>query len=265
MITALISVYEKTGLIDFLNQITKSTELNLIATTSTAKYLEENGFKCNKVENLTGFPEILGGRVKTLHPHVFAGILARSIDEDKKCLSDLNIPTIDMVIVNLYPFENKTKENLSQKEMLEYIDIGGVSLLRAAAKNFPRVTILSQPEQYTQTAQVIEKNKGQTDEATRRKLARAAFERTAAYDQAISAYLLGQSNKDENIAKQSLPVSTIINLAQYQPLRYGENPHQAATWYANGHANGHQAIHSLLLANCRAKTCPLTILSTPIA
>ncbi len=235
MITALISVYDKTGLLDFLKQVANVTELKLIATTSTAKYLQENGFDCRKVEDLTGFPEILGGRVKTLHPHVFAGILARSIEEDKKCLSDLKIPTIDMVIVNLYPFESKTKEKLSQKEMLEYIDIGGVSLLRAAAKNFPRVTVLSMSEQYELTAAAMVKNKGQIDESLRRRLARAAFERTAAYDQAISTYLLGQTNEDESIEKQALPVSTIINLARYQPLRYGENPHQAATWYANGH------------------------------
>jgi phosphoribosylaminoimidazolecarboxamide formyltransferase / IMP cyclohydrolase len=237
MITTLISVYDKTGLLDFLKQVKNVTELKLIATTSTAKYLQENGFDCGKVEDLTGFPEILDGRVKTLHPHVFAGILARSTEEDKKCLSNLKIPAIDMVIVNLYPFESKTKEKLSQKEMLEYIDIGGVSLLRAAAKNFPRVTVLSKAEQYEQIATALAKNKGQIDESLRRKLALSAFERTAAYDQAISSYLLGQSNEDENIEKHPLPVSTIINLARYQPLRYGENPHQAATWYANGYAN----------------------------
>ena len=234
MITALISVYDKTGLLEFLKKVKEVTELKLIATTSTAKYLQENGFDCGKVEDLTGFPEILGGRVKTLHPHVFAGILARPIDEDKKCLSDLKISTIDMVIVNLYPFESKTKEKLSQKEMLEYIDIGGVSLLRAAAKNFTRVTVLSKPEQYEQAATTLLNNKGNIDEAARRKLARAAFERTASYDQAISSYLLGQINEDESIDRPSLPVSTIINLAKHQTLRYGENPHQAATWYANG-------------------------------
>jgi len=233
MITALISVYDKTGLLDFIKQVANVTELKLIATTSTAKYLQENGFDCGKVEDLTGFPEILGGRVKTLHPHVFAGILARPIEEDKKCLTDLKIPTIDMVIVNLYPFESKTKEKLSQKEMLEYIDIGGVSLLRAAAKNFPHVTVLSKSEQYNQVATALAK-KGPIDESLRRRLALAAFERTAAYDQAISSYLVGQSNEDEHIEKHPLPVSTIINLARYQPLRYGENPHQAATWYANG-------------------------------
>lgn len=233
MINALISVYDKTGLIDFLKKIKDSTQLNLVATTSTAKYLQENGFTCKKVEDLTGFPEILGGRVKTLHPHVFAGILARSQEEDKKCLVDLNIPLIDMVIVNLYPFENKIKEKLSQSEMLEYIDIGGVSLLRAAAKNFPRCTVISQPNQYQEVAQELIKNKGQIDEASRRKLARAAFERTAHYDQSISTYLLGQTHEDENLEQPPLPVSTIINLARYQSLRYGENPHQAANWYAN--------------------------------
>ncbi len=235
MTIALVSVYDKTGLIDFLKQVKSAADLHLIATTSTAKYLQENGFECRKVEDLTGFPEILGGRVKTLHPNVFAGILARDIAEDKKCLAEFKIPEIDMVIVNLYPFEDKLKIKLSQKEMLEYIDIGGVSLLRAAAKNFPRVSVLSKPEQYEGIAQALIKGKGKIDESTRRKLARQAFERTAAYDQAISSYIYGQSSEDENIEKQPLPVSTVINLAQYQALRYGENPHQAAIWYANGY------------------------------
>ncbi len=238
MITALISVYDKTGLIEFLKQLKSLHELRLIATTSTAKALEDNGFRCEKVEDLTGFPEILGGRVKTLHPKVFAGILARSTETDKKCLADMNLSQIDMVIVNLYPFESKLKEKLSETEMLEYIDIGGVSLLRAAAKNFPSVMVLNNPDQYTKVIESMLKNKGQIGEAVRRQLARAAFERTFAYDQAISSYLFGQSNEHENIDRQPLPVSTIINLAQYQQLRYGENPHQAAVWYANGnHGN----------------------------
>ncbi len=235
MTTALVSVYDKTGLVDFFKKIKSAGELQIIATTSTAKYLEENGFTCLKVEDLTGFPEILGGRVKTLHPNVFAGILARSTEADIKCLTEYKIPAIDIVICNLYPFEQKLKEKLTQAEMVEYIDIGGVSLLRAAAKNFSRVTVISKPEQYERVAQSFIKNKGQIDEALRRQLAYESFERTCTYDQTISSYLYGQSKDDENIERQPLPVSTVINLAQYQPLRYGENPHQAAIWYANGH------------------------------
>ena len=235
MLTALVSVYDKTGLVEFLKQLKDSRDLRLIATTSTASYLQQNGFDCKTVEDLTGFPEILGGRVKTLHPKVFAGILARSTDNDKQCLVDMDIAKIDMVIVNLYPFESKLKEKLSESDMLEYVDIGGVSLLRAAAKNFPRVIVLNAPEQYEKVAQSMSKNKGQLGEAVRRQLARSAFERTATYDQAISSYLFGQSNEYESIERQPLPVSTVINLAQYQQLRYGENPHQAAIWYANGH------------------------------
>ncbi len=234
MITALVSVYDKSGLLEFLQQLKSVHELRLIGTTSTAKYLNENGFACSKVEDLTEFPEILGGRVKTLHPRIFAGILSRSTAEDKQCLSDFNIQSIDMVIVNLYPFESKQKEKLSETEMLEYIDIGGVSLLRAAAKNFPRVSVITQPEQYAQVAQAMVKGNGEIGQAMRRQLARAAFERTFAYDRAISSYLFGQSNENETIERQALPVSTVINLAQYQTLRYGENPHQAAIWYANG-------------------------------
>jgi phosphoribosylaminoimidazolecarboxamide formyltransferase/IMP cyclohydrolase len=234
MLTALISVYDKTGLVEFLQQLKGLQELRLIGTTSTAAYLQENGFECKKVEDLTGFPEILGGRVKTLHPKVFAGILARSTENDKQCLVDMDIDQIDMVIVNLYPFETKVKEKLAESDMLEYIDIGGVSLLRAAAKNFTRVIVLNSPDQYDKVIQSMVKNKGQLGEAVRRQLARNAFERTSVYDQAISSYFFGQSNEYENIDRQPLPVSTIINLAQYQPLRYGENPHQAAIWYANG-------------------------------
>src|ERR1700722_9321041 len=161
MLTALISVYDKTGLVEFLKQLKDLHELRLIATTSTAAYLKENGFECKKVEDLTGFPEILGGRVKTLHPKVFAGILARSTEQDKQCLIDMDIAQIDMVIVNLYPFETKVKEKLSESDMLEYIDIGGVSLLRAAAKNFPRVIVLNSPDQYDSVIQSMTKNKGQ--------------------------------------------------------------------------------------------------------
>ena len=243
MITALVSVYEKTGLVDFLKQVKSVTDLQIIATTSTAKYLEENGFSCRKVEDLTGFPEILGGRVKTLHPNVFAGILARSTDADLKCLADYKIPAIDIVICNLYPFEQKLNEKLSQAEMLEYIDIGGVSLLRAAAKNFPRVTVLCQPDQYNRAAQSIQQNKGNVDENLRRQFACESFERTCSYDRKISSYLYNQSNEPKNVKQESLPAAPVINLAHYQSLRYGENPHQAAIWYANktanGSANGH--------------------------
>src|SRR5688572_14105171 len=141
MKTLLVSVTDKSGLDSFLRGVEKHWELRLLATASTARYLLEAGFKCDTVESFTRSPEILGGRVKTLHPRVFAGILAREEAEDVSCLQSMDIPAIDMVIVNLYRFEDKLKQNLPEREMIEQIDIGGVALLRAAAKNFNRVAV----------------------------------------------------------------------------------------------------------------------------
>src|SRR5579883_2000937 len=148
MRTVLVSVSDKSGLEDFLHKLEKFESLRLIATGNTYKFLIDHGFDCLKVEELTQFPEILSGRVKTLHPKVFAGILSRPSDEDRSTLAQHQIQEIDVVVVNLYPFEEKLKQNLSQAEMIEQIDIGGVTLLRAAAKNFARVTIVSDPTQY---------------------------------------------------------------------------------------------------------------------
>src|SRR5438067_1848296 len=183
MRTVLVSVTNKTGLDSFLRRLQEFDSLNLIATTSTAQYLQEKGFKCQKVEELTGFPEILSGRVKTLHPRVFAGILARSSDEDRSCLKEMDISEIDIVVVNLYKFEDKLKENLPELKMIEQIDIGGVALLRAAAKNAERVCVLSDPSQYDGVMQALSLNNGAADVTLRRRLAREAFQRTARYDQ----------------------------------------------------------------------------------
>lgn len=239
MRTILVSAWDKTGLDDFLKGIQKYDELRLIGTKSTAKYLEENGLKCIQVEELTQFPEILDGRVKTLHPKVFAGILSRSSKEDRDCLSELGITEIDFVIVSLYPFEENVRKNLSEPEMIELIDIGGVSLLRAAAKNFDRVAVACDPSQYGEILSELEGNGGQLTKAFRRTLALSAFQHTSHYDQQISAYFSGliadKPKTDDSIA---LPPSFNLNLSQYQELRYGENPHQAAVWYSDGRFAG---------------------------
>src|SRR3982750_4179617 len=142
MPTALVSVSDKTGLIEFLTELRKlDKDYKFVATTSTATHLKENKIDCVTVESITKFPEILGGRVKTLHPNVFAGILARATDEDRATLKEIALDEIDMVIVNLYPFEKKLKENLPEEKMIEQIDVGGPSMIRAAAKNFDRVAI----------------------------------------------------------------------------------------------------------------------------
>lgn len=238
MITVLISVYDKAGLVDFLNKLKTFDQLRIIATTSTADHLKKNGFQCTAVEDLTKFPEILGGRVKTLHPKIFGGILARSQAEDERTLAEWDIWKIDLVIVNLYPFEEKLKEKLSDQQMIEFIDIGGISLLRAAAKNFERVGVICSSQQFDWLNKRIGDSKGKLDSDTRRQLAKETFARTAAYDQAIATYFSRGASEKETAAESSLPESLNINLNQYQHLRYGENPHQAAVWYTTGKLNG---------------------------
>jgi len=239
MITALVSVYEKRGLVDFLNRLKKVDELKIIATTSTAKFLSENKFDTSAVEELTKFPEILSGRVKTLHPKVFGGILARSTKEDEEQLKEFQIPKIDLVVVNLYPFEEKLKLKLTQPEMIEFIDIGGVSLIRAAAKNFSRVAVACLPDQYVEIADEFEKNKGMLPKQLREQLAVEAFRHTSNYDNQIATYL-GADHTEADLPETRLPAAVSINLSQHQILRYGENPHQAAVWYSNGKSSASQ-------------------------
>lgn len=240
MATVLVSVSDKTGLEEFAKGLASAGSFEFVATTSTAKFLSEKQIPCGKVEDLTGFPEILGGRVKTLHPHVFAGILSRDTDADRACLKDLSLPEIDILICNLYPFEKRLAEGLPESKMIEEIDIGGVTLLRAAAKNFDRVMIVCDPAQYESVLAHLQENRGKSTKDFRRKLALAAFERTRSYDTAISAYLAGNVAAAEPEApKSKLPESLNLNLKQYQSLRYGENPHQSAIWYAApGEGNG---------------------------
>jgi phosphoribosylaminoimidazolecarboxamide formyltransferase / IMP cyclohydrolase len=234
MRTVLVSVSDKSGLEQFLKQIEQFDSLRLIATGNTYKFLTEKGFKCLKVEELTQFPEILAGRVKTLHPKVFAGILSRPIEEDRSTLAEHDIQEIDVVVVNLYPFEKKLTEGLSEPEMIEQIDIGGVTLLRAAAKNFARVSIVSDPGQYETIVESLKVNGGKFTDILRKELALAAFRRTTAYDQAISGYLGAALNAGSSVSAQSesLPGNICCNLDKYQDLRYGENPHSASAWYA---------------------------------
>lgn len=232
MRTVLVSVSDKAGLKELLKGLEKFDTLRIIGTSSTAAYLLENGFQCMKVEELTKFPEILGGRVKTLHPKVLAGVLARPSQEDRSCLAELDILEIDYVVCNLYPFEKKLLENLSESEMIEQIDVGGVTLLRAAAKNYERVVILSDPSQYEPMIKQMQSGGGQLSPEARRLLALAAFKRTSEYDRAISGYLDRISNPTDGGAELKLPAQLTLGLPVHQSLRYGENPHQVAAWYA---------------------------------
>ncbi|MBY0356504.1 MAG: bifunctional phosphoribosylaminoimidazolecarboxamide formyltransferase/IMP cyclohydrolase [Candidatus Obscuribacterales bacterium] len=231
MPSVLVSVSDKAGLENFVRRLERFDDLKLIATGNTAKFLIEKGFACTKVEDLTKFPEILSGRVKTLHPKVLGGILARSSQEDRDCLAEHEIEEIDMVVVNLYPFELKVKEELSEPDMVEHIDIGGVTLLRAAAKNFERVAVVSDPSQYDHVIESLDANNGKSTIGLRKELAHAAFLRTAQYDASISSYL--NRTLEHDGLEGYMPQTMLLKLEKHQDLRYGENPHHAAAWYSS--------------------------------
>jgi len=222
---ALISVYKKDGIREFAKNL-KNLGYEIIATSSTAKEILKENISIHEISEFTGFSELIGGRVKTLHPYIFAGILARR--DKKRDLEELNknnIPLIDLVVCNLYPFsEIIQKKDVSLEEALEYIDIGGVSLLRAGAKNFPWVLVISSPDDYDEVIKRIKENN--IDLEFRRKMAIKAFSYTSLYDQIISNYLLNNFSDHIN-----------ITLKKEFDLRYGENPHQKASFYLLPHEN----------------------------
>ncbi len=216
---ALLSVFDKTGIIPLAEQLT-ALGYDIISTGGTSKILEDAMIPVIRIEDLTGFEAILGGRVKTLHPKVFGGILARRDDSiDMKTLEDDQIMPIDLVVVNLYPFLQALKLGKDEKELIEMMDIGGVSLVRAAAKNYPFVTVITDPQDY----QLI-MNEVEIDLKMRRLLAGKAFSLTASYDATISAYF-NQSNDIQ------FPDTLNLTYQRFDLPRYGENPHQLAAIY----------------------------------
>ncbi len=224
MPTALLSVSNKSGLIEF-GQTLVELGWELVASGGTANALAEAGLAVTDVAAVTGAPEMLGGRVKTLHPAVHAGILARPSEEDRAELATHGLREFDMVVCNLYPFrETVAKPGISLNEAVEKIDIGGVTLLRAAAKNFVRVTVICDPADYTSISQEL-RDTGLISAPRRAELAQKAFDHTAQYDAAITNYLSMQSDTE-------LPVRFSASLVKTQEMRYGENPHQAAALYA---------------------------------
>jgi phosphoribosylaminoimidazolecarboxamide formyltransferase / IMP cyclohydrolase len=230
---ALLSVHDKTGLVD-LGQSLADAGVEMISTGGTASALQVAGFKVRTVEELTGFPEILGGRVKTLHPAVHAGILARRQPDHLAELARLSLAPIDLVVVNLYPFsETIARPGCTLEEAIEQIDIGGVTLLRAAAKNYTGVVVLSRPEDY---GLVIERLRAGQDPTSdeRKALAVQAFAHTAAYDAAICNYLRPKDDGDHEL----FPASLDLHLDKVAGLRYGENPHQRAAFYRLPGAGG---------------------------
>jgi phosphoribosylaminoimidazolecarboxamide formyltransferase/IMP cyclohydrolase len=218
MPTALFSVSDKRLLVGKLAKPLAEIGWDFLASGGTARHLKEAGIPVEEVADYTGYAEILGGRVKTLHPAVHGGLLARQTEADMSDLLRINARMIDLVAVNLYPFQQTvTNQGVTLAQAIENIDIGGVALIRAAAKNYSRVTVLTAPEDYAGVSQELIEN-GEVSDATRQRLAEKAFAHTAAYDSAITAYLSG--SKEETLQLHAL-----------QSLRYGENPHQSATLY----------------------------------
>ncbi|MFN8943866.1 MAG: bifunctional phosphoribosylaminoimidazolecarboxamide formyltransferase/IMP cyclohydrolase, partial [Pseudobdellovibrionaceae bacterium] len=249
---ALISVSDKTGL-DLLGRFLIEQNFEIISTGGTKKFLDERGFKTKDVSELTGFPEVLGGRVKTLHPYVHMSILAKSTDEHQQVLKKHNLNNFDLVVCNLYPFEKAALDlngtDISD-ELIEEIDIGGVTLLRAAAKNFHQVVILCDPSDYSS---YIDK-KTELTILDRKKLALKAFQQTSFYDSLISSAFARDLQHSQGYATSAsigttetpfFPTTLIVPYKLYQPLRYGENPHQKAAWYQNPLDNGLQSMKQL--------------------
>jgi phosphoribosylaminoimidazolecarboxamide formyltransferase / IMP cyclohydrolase len=237
---ALISVFDKTGVLDFAKRLA-ALKIEILSTGGTAKLLREAGVPVRDVSDFTGWPEMLGGRVKTLHPKVHGGLLfRRNLPEDQKQAAEHGISPIDLVVANLYPFEaTAAKENLTAEELIENIDIGGPTMLRSAAKNFESVTVVSDPQDYARVAEELEATRD-TSLATKLELARKVFAATSSYDGKITMELErlsaaqgvgGSVGHISLAAKNALPERVHLSLRRRQELRYGENPHQAAALY----------------------------------
>lgn len=225
--TALLSTYYKDGLSP-LAKILSHFGVEMISTGGTLDFLRQQGYKARAVEDLTQFPEMLGGRVKTLHPKVFGGILNRREEaQDQAQIAEFEIPSIDLVVVNLYPFEETVAAGGSHEAIIEKIDIGGVSLIRAAAKNHNDVVIVADPADYQWIADELEANQGFISLQTRKQLAAKAFQITAAYDAAIAGYL---GKEAEN---GTFPHKLVLSASPVKELRYGENPHQRGAFYGD--------------------------------
>ena len=250
---ALLSVSDKAGLVEFARELCRF-DVDLISTGGTARALREARITVRDVSDVTGFPEMLDGRVKTLHPRVHGGILAlRENVSHTAALDEHDIKTIDMVVVNLYPFEQTIAQHgVTLEEAVEQIDIGGPAMIRSAAKNWRDVAIVVSPAMYTELVAEMNRAGGGLSLATRGRLARQAFARTSAYDQAIYSYLSAQpaeeevagqtdggdaDGAEETSQSDNMPESFQLSLKKAVDLRYGENPHQSAAIYQSGDDN----------------------------
>ena len=226
---ALVSVSDKTGLVEFAHALHR-WNVDIISTGGTLKTLRDAGIPATSVSEVTGFPEILDGRVKTLHPKIHAGLLAiPTLSSHQTQLDELGIQSIDLVVINLYPFEKiVAQDTVSLDEAIEQIDIGGATMLRAAAKNFRYKLAVSDPSQYQTMMSELEKHNGSVSEKTRFTLAKEAFLHIARYDRVISEYFVHLNGHEP---AQELPEIFSLSLPKMQTLRYGENPHQQAALY----------------------------------
>jgi phosphoribosylaminoimidazolecarboxamide formyltransferase / IMP cyclohydrolase len=226
---ALISVSNKAGVVELAKKL-HQFGITIISSGGTAKLLREAGIAVTEVSEYTQFPEMLDGRVKTLHPKIHAGILSRmDLPEHQQALQKARIPPIELVIVNLYPFaETIAQADCTLEQAVENIDIGGPTLIRAAAKNYPHVTVITDPADYPVLLAEMKSGQGATSLARRFQLAQKAFSHTARYDSAISNYL---TSIDSNHQQQAFPDCLNLNFDMVQSLRYGENPHQEAAFY----------------------------------
>lgn len=221
--TALISVYHKDGL-DEIIKLLHDDGVEFLSTGGTKTFIESLGYNCQAVEDLTGYPSILGGRVKTLHPKIFGGILNRRENAtDCQQVKQYAIPSIDLVIVDLYPFVDTVASGACDADIIEKIDIGGISLIRAAAKNYNDVIIVASKAQYAPFAQLLKNNGAQSNNAQRRWFAKEAFAVSSAYDSAIFEYFDGQEQ----------PSALRVSIDGSKIMRYGENPHQKGMFFGN--------------------------------
>ncbi len=238
---AILSVTDKTGLDEFARKL-HQLGVELVSTGGTAKLLRDSGIPVKDISELTGFPEMLDGRVKTLHPKVHGGILhIRDNQQHKDAVAQHGIVPIDMVVVNLYAFEKTaSKPGVSFHELIENIDIGGPSMVRSAAKNFQDVAIVTSPADYDAIAQEMQRNGGALSLATKWRLAQKAFATTAAYDSAIASTLERVASPEGKLEvnEQGFPQTLRLSFNKAFDLRYGENPHQKAALYSDGSGKG---------------------------
>src|SRR6266550_3844424 len=260
---ALISVSDKTGVVDFGRSL-KDFNVEIISTGGTAKILREAGIEVRDVADVTGFPEMMDGRVKTLHPRIHGALLAlRSNPEHVAAMQQNGIEPIDMVVVNLYPFEQTIRrEGVTLEEAIEQIDIGGPAMIRSAAKNWEDLVVVTSPADYSVIDKELSDNSGAVTRTTRKRLAQQAFLRTATYDATICAYLNFSEQKQSGIGtitmgslsaaeanidrpefsletfRGSLPSSSSWSISKVANLRYGENPHQVAALYRTASRHG---------------------------